>query len=132
MFQRYSVFGRVKMIFYHFHILKMKELAKSGQNAGSLLANVHVQDDDYTLRRIQNQNALHANEHDQGEDHISYPPYHALSNRLLRTIAKTLELELNAILQEVRGITDKLKDEVLLTKYIVRNFWPRFRCLCLF
>ena len=42
-----------------------------------------------------------------------------------RTIERKLELgnkELNAILQEIRVITDKVRDEVLLNKYIIIKF----------
>ena len=46
-----------------------------------------------------------------------------------RAIEKKLEVgnkELKAILREVRVITDKVRDEVFLAKYLVRNFQLKF------
>ena len=106
----------------------MRELAKGGQShSRSLLTNVHGQDTDDIVQRTQLSRAILANVPcDQDDDRISYSPYQARKSRQLRTIDRRLELgnkELllgnNAILQELRVMTDKIKDEVLLARYIM-------------
>ena len=106
----------------------MRELAKRGQShSRSLLANVGAQDTDDIAQRAQLSAAILANVPcDQDDDNISYSSYQKLKTRQLRTIDRRLKLgnkELllgnNAILQELRVLTDNIKDKVFLARYIM-------------